>query len=169
MESMGLLKSIRVLVAELDSTVTISDCCTLQERVDETFIRERFSLFLYGFFSIAALLLASLGLYGVMAYAVNLRQREIGIRIALGADRANVLGLILKKGCLMAGIGIGIGILGALSVIHVMSSMLYQVKPFDPATFMIVPLLLITVALLACWIPARRAAKTDPMEALRYE
>jgi putative ABC transport system permease protein len=166
---MSQVKAIRELSAKLDKTVPISDVRTLQGRINDTIWRERFSLMLNGFFSVTALLLASLGVYGVMAYAVNLRQQEIGIRIALGAQRGNVLGLILKKGCLLAGIGIAIGIFGALAVTRIIEFMLYQVKPLDPVTFAVVPLLLVAVTLLACYIPARRATKVDPMEALRYE
>jgi putative ABC transport system permease protein len=168
-EPLSQVRAIRELVANLDQTVSILDVRTLQGRINDTIWRERFSLLLNGFFSVTALLLASLGVYGVMAYAVNLRQQEIGIRIALGAQRGNVLGLILKKGCLLAGIGIAIGILGALAVTRIIEFMLYQVKPLDPVTFAVVPLLLLAVSLLACYVPARRAAKTDPMEALRYE
>jgi len=168
-EPLSQVKAIRELVANLDKTVPISDVRTLQGRINDTIWRERFSLMLNGFFSVTALLLASLGVYGVMAYAVNLRQQEIGIRIALGAQRGNVLGLILKRGCLLAGIGIAIGIFGALAVTRIIDFMLYQVKPLDPVTFAVVPLLLLAVSLLACYVPARRATKIDPMEALRYE
>jgi putative ABC transport system permease protein len=168
-EPLSQVRAIRELVANLDQTVSILDVRTLQGRINDTIWRERFSLLLNGFFSVTALLLASLGVYGVMAYAVNLRQQEIGIRIALGAQRGNVLGLILKKGCLLAGIGIAIGILGALAVTRIIEFLLYRVKPLDPVTFAVVPLLLLAVSLLACYVPARRAAKTDPMEALRYE
>jgi len=168
-EPLSQVKAIRELVANLDKTVSISDVRTLQGRINDTIWRERFSLMLNGFFSVTALLLASLGVYGVMAYAVNLRQQEIGIRIALGAQRGNVLGLILKRGCLLAGIGIAIGIFGALAVTRIIDFMLYQVKPLDPVTFAVVPLLLLAITLLACYVPARRATKTDPMEALRYE
>ncbi len=163
------VKAIRELVANLDKTISIEDVRTLQQRINDTIWRERFSLLLNGFFSVTALLLASLGVYGVMAYAVNLRQQEIGIRIAVGAQRGNVLVLILKRGCLLAGIGIAIGIFGALAVTRIIDFMLYQVKPLDPVTFAAVPLLLLAITLLACYVPARRAAKIDPMEALRYE
>lgn len=163
------VRAIRELVANLDQTVSILDVRTLQARINDTIWRERFSLMLNGFFSVTALLLAALGVYGVMAYAVNLRQQEIGIRIALGAQRGNVLGLILKKGCLLAGLGIAIGLLGALAVTRILAFMLYQVTPLDPVTFTVVPLLLLAVSLLACYVPARRATRIDPMEALRYE
>jgi putative ABC transport system permease protein len=163
------VRAIRGLVANLDKTISIYDARTLQARINDTIWRERLSLMLNGFFSVTALLLAALGVYGVMAYAVNLRQQEIGIRIALGAQPGNVLALILKKGCLLAGIGIAIGLLGALAVTRILEFMLYQVKPLDPVTFAVVPLLLLAVSLLACYVPARRASKIDPMEALRYE
>jgi len=168
-EPLSQVKAIRERVANLDKTVSILDVRTLQGRINDTIWQERFSLTLCGFFSVTALLLALLGVYGVMAYAVNLRQQEIGIRIALGAQRGNVLGLILKKGCLLAGIGIAIGLLGALAVTRIIEFMLYQVKPLDPVTFTVVPLLLLAVSLLACYVPARRATKIDPMVALRYE
>lgn len=168
-EPANLIKSIRNVVAGLDETVTVYDVRTLQERISDTFTRERFSLSLYSLFSVVALSLASFGVYGVMAYAVSTRQQEIGIRIAPGAQRTNVLRLILKRGCLLAGIGTVIGVLGALAVSHVMGAMLYEVEPFDPMTFAMVPLLLIVVTLLACYVLARRATKIDPMEALRHE
>ena len=168
-EPVSLTKSIRDVVARLDETVTIFDVRTLQERIGDTFTRERFSLSLYSLLSVVALLLASFGVYGVVAYAVNTRQQEIGIRFTLGAQRRDVLAMILKKGCLLAGAGTAIGILAAMAVTRLMASMLYQVTPFDPMTFAMVPLLLIAVALLACFVPARRATKIDPMKALRYE
>jgi len=168
-EPLNQVRAIRELVANLDKTISIFDARTLQARINDTIWRERFSLMLNVFFSVTALLLASLGVYGVMAYAVNLRQQEIGIRIALGAQSGNVLGLILKKGCLLAGLGIAIGLLGALAVTRILEFMLYQVTPLDPVTFTVVPLLLLAVSLLACYVPARRVTKIDPMEALRYE
>jgi len=168
-EPLSLMPLIREITSNLDRTVTISDIRTLQGRISETLTRERFSLSLYSLFSVVALLLASMGVYGVMAYTVSLRQQEIGIRIALGAQRGNVLTLILKKGCLLAGIGTAIGILAAMAVTRLMDSLLYQVKSVDTITFTMVSLLLIVITLLACYVPARRAAKISPMEALRYE
>ncbi len=165
----SLMPSIRKALAQMDNTVTISDIYTLKERISGVMSHERFLLILNGLFSAASLLLASLGVYGVMAYAVSLRRQEIGIRIALGATRNTVLGLVLKKGVFLAGIGSIIGILGAWGVTRVMDSILYQINPLDPVTFSIVPTSLISITLLACYLPARRATKIDPMEALRYE
>jgi ABC-type antimicrobial peptide transport system permease subunit len=115
------------------------------------------------------LLLAVCGIYGVLAYAVTQRQREIGIRMALGAQRRNVLSLVLGQGMKLALAGAAIGIVGALALTHVIRSLLYGITPTDPLTFAGVALLLIGAALLACWLPARRAAKVHPMEALRCE
>ena len=117
----------------------------------------------------AALLLAAVGIYGVMAYAVGQRTREIGIRMALGARRSDVLALFLRRGMRLAVIGAGLGVAGALAAAPVLSSLLIGVTAGDPLTYLVVVLSLAGVALLACWLPARRAAGVDPMEALRYE
>jgi ABC-type antimicrobial peptide transport system permease subunit len=129
----------------------------------------RFNLILVGFFAAAALLLAVVGLYGVMAYAVTRRTREIGIRIALGATPAKILSLVLKQGARVTAVGVVIGVVGSFLLTRAIRSLLFGLSPTDPLTFAAVALLLIAVALLACWVPARRAAKVDPMVALRYE
>jgi putative ABC transport system permease protein len=114
-------------------------------------------------------LLAAVGLYGVLAYTVRQRAREIGIRAALGAQRADVIGLVLRQGMTLTGIGMLIGLAGAFALTQLIRKLLFGVAPTDPLTFATIPLLLAAVALLACWVPARRAANVDPMEALRYE
>jgi ABC-type antimicrobial peptide transport system permease subunit len=124
---------------------------------------------LSGLFGSLALLLSCVGLYGLLSYETARRRREIGIRMALGAERADVLRMVISQGLKLAMIGVVIGIAGALALTRFLSSLLYGVKPTDPLTFIAVSLILIAVAMLACYIPARRAAKVDPMVALRYE
>ena len=130
---------------------------------------QRFSMTLLAVFAGLALVLASIGIYGVLSYLVGQRTREIGIRIALGAARRDVLRMILTDGAWMTFIGIGIGIGAALGLTRLMSSMLFGVKPTDAATFLCVVLTLCLIAMVACYIPARRAMKIDPLIALRDE
>jgi putative ABC transport system permease protein len=124
---------------------------------------------LFGAFAAIALVLAAVGVYGVISYSVSQRTQEIGVRVALGAQRGDVLRLIVGHGALLGGIGIAIGLLGALGVTRFLRTILFGVSPFDPASFLGVALMLTTIALLASYIPARRAARVDPVEALRYE
>ena len=116
-----------------------------------------------------SLLLAACGIYGVLAYAVTQRQREIGVRMALGAQKRNVLSLVLGHGLRLAVLGVALGLMAALALTRVIQSLLYDVRPTDPVTFAVVSAVLIVVALLACWLPARRATLIHPMEALRDE
>ena len=129
----------------------------------------KFNLTLIGFFSMAALLLATAGVFGVMAYSVSRRTREFGLRIALGATSGKVLRMVLGQGMRTILVGVAIGILGSFALTQAVSSLLFGVTATDPLTFAAVTFLLIAVALLACYLPARRATKVDPMEALRYE
>jgi putative ABC transport system permease protein len=122
-----------------------------------------------GLFALTALLLAGLGIYGVISYIVTARTHEIGIRIALGAERSNILRMVLRQGVGLAIAGAALGLVGALIVSHLMAGLLYGVRPTDPVTFAGVALLLIGVAVLACYIPARRAFRVDPLVALRHE
>jgi putative ABC transport system permease protein len=131
--------------------------------------RARFNTLLLGLFAILATLLAAVGIFGVMNYAVTLRTREIGLRMALGAQPAEVLGLVLKQGAVLTLIGIVIGLAGALLLTRLLSSLLVGVDATDPLTLAAIVILLAAVSIIACYIPARRATRVDPMVALRYE
>jgi ABC-type antimicrobial peptide transport system permease subunit len=137
--------------------------------VKDSLTQSRFSMLLLSAFGALALILASIGIYGVISYSVGQRTREIGVRMAVGAQRRNVLGLVLGQGARLAGLGIAIGLVAAIGVTRLMASLLFGVAPRDPLTFFAVPVLLMAIALLACYIPARRAMRVDPMVALRSE
>jgi len=142
---------------------------TLHAQVDGATSRERLLLRLASGFGAIALLLAAVGLYGMLAYAVQRRTREIGVRLALGASRRDVMRLIAGQGMKLVLAGVGVGLLAAFALTRLMSRLLYGITATDPLAFIVVSILLIVVALVACWIPARRATKIDPMVALRFE
>jgi putative ABC transport system permease protein len=154
-------------VRELDRDLPVAKVTTLAALIDDSVAGPRFSIFLLGAFGTLALLLAFFGMYGVISYSVTQRTREIGIRMALGAQPRTVLGMVLGQGARLAGLGIAIGLVTALGVSRMMANLLYGVKPTDASTFAVVSLLLATVALLACYLPARRATRVDPTAALR--
>ena len=139
----------------------------MDEILDASLASRRFSANLVAGFAGGALLLASIGIYGLLAYMVGQRSREIGLRLALGAQRADVLRLVLGKAVVLAGLGIVAGMVVSASTASMMTSLLYGVRPHDPAVFLIVPLLLFAITVLASYLPARRATKVDPMIALR--
>jgi len=161
--------SIKTQVFDLDPDLPVSDVATMRGILSGNLTFFRFITILPGVFASLALLLAATGLYGIIAYSVSQRTHEIGIRMALGASSGDVLKMVLRQGLKLVLIGVAIGLAGAFVLTRVISSFLYNVSPTDPLTFVCVSLLLAGVALLASYIPARRAARIDPMVALRYE
>jgi putative ABC transport system permease protein len=165
----NLITAIRQQIRAVDSDVVINQIATLEQDMSDSIARPRFHTGLIGLFAIAALLLAAIGVYGVISYSVSQRTNEFGIRAALGARPADVLRLILAKGAKMALIGVGIGTIAALGLTRLMADLLFGIRPTDPVTFLAVAMLLCGVALMACYLPARRAMHIDPNVALRYE
>jgi putative ABC transport system permease protein len=166
---LSLVATIRKQVGAINSGVPIYSVRTMSDIVSESLARPRFNMVLLAIFAIVSLMMAGAGIYGVLSYSVAQRTHEIGIRLAIGAQKQDVLKLVVGQGFRFTLIGLGIGIVGAFLLTSFLSSLLYGVKPTDPLTFIAVSLILIAVALLACYIPARRATRVDPMVALRYE
>ncbi len=164
-----MLAAMRRQISQLDPALPIFGINTMKEIRDRNIAPDRLNLGLLGGFAVLALVLAVSGLYGLLSYTVAQRQREIGVRMALGAQRFDVLNLVVGQGMRWILAGVGIGLLGAFALTRVLASALFMVKPADPLTFVTVTLSLCVVALLACYIPARRATKVDPMVALRFE
>jgi putative ABC transport system permease protein len=161
--------SARSAIYSIDPDVPIAKVATLETLLDASMTQSRFTMLLLGAFGILALVLASVGIYGVISYAVAQRTREFGIRLALGAQPANVFGLILVHGVRVVGCGILLGLAAAAVLTRLLTSLLFGVQPTDPLTFVAMPMLLMGVALAACYVPARRAMRVDPMVALRHE
>ena len=160
---------IQRVVQELDPELAVSDILTMDQVIGKSTLEHRFEATLLVAFAVLSLALAAVGLFGVLSYIVAQRTQEIGIRVALGAQKSDVLRLVVGQGMMPASIGMGLGIIAALGITRLLSSLLYGVKPTDPLTFASVLLILAGVAALATYLPARRAAKVDPMVALRYE
>jgi predicted permease len=168
-DSLDLASAVRRELNNLDSSVPVSGVRSMNEVLETAQSRPRFLTLLLTIFSSVALALALVGIYGVLSYLVARRSREFGLRMALGAPRQHVLALVLKQGATLALAGVFFGLLAALGLTRLMSSVLYGVHATDPITFILMPLALAAVAMLASYVPARRATKVDPMVALRYE
>jgi ABC-type antimicrobial peptide transport system permease subunit len=156
-------------LSRIEPAATIDNVETMSQRIDGTLSPRRLNLVLFGLFSLLALVLAAVGLYGVVAYAAGQRTREFGIRMALGARDADVLWLVLGQGLKLALFGAAIGMAAALALTRLLTKLLFGVEPTDPPTLIAVAVLLACVATLACWLPARRATRITPIEALRIE
>ena len=168
-DPLALAPRIRTLVSEIDKTQVPDAVMTLEQALADSIAPRRLNLFLLGMFAIAALVLAVIGIYGVMAYSVTQRMHEIGIRIALGARRADVIRMIVRQGMSVTLVAVGVGLTGALALSRVIEGLLYGVQPRDPLTFVVAAVALTATAVVACWVPALRAARADPTIALRYE
>lgn len=168
-DPLRLAEAVKNQVWAIDSNQPVADVYSMDQRMADSFAQRRFNMLLFGVFAALALLLASVGIYGVLAYTVTQRMREIGIRIALGASARNVAGLVLRQGLWLALGGVLIGGGAAFTLTRWMRSLIFEVSPTDPLTFSAVSALLVTIALAASYIPARRAVRVDPVQSLRFE
>ena len=159
----------REQVQSIDRNLAFIAVNTIGELLDQGLWAPRMGAMLLGVFGLLALLLATVGIYGVLSYSVSQRTQEVGIRMALGATSRTVLGLVVGQGMLLVAIGVGIGLAGSLGLARLLASLLFGVNTSDPATFALVSLVLAAAAFVATYIPARRATKVDPITALRYE
>jgi ABC-type antimicrobial peptide transport system permease subunit len=165
----SLTVAVQRALQSLDARGVVFNVRPFEDFVGDSVTPRRFNLWLLGAFAVLAVVLALAGIYGTMSYAVAQRTREVGIRVALGAQGGDVLKLVVGEGMKLIVVGIGVGLLGAFLLTRWMKSLLFAVSASDPLTFVVITLLLMIVALFACWLPARRATKVDPLVALRYE
>jgi putative ABC transport system permease protein len=168
-EPAAIAVAVRAVVKEIDPGQPVDEVTTLRQILARKVSERNFAMILLSLFAGVAVVLSAAGIYGVMAYAVTQRTHEIGVRMALGAARREVLALVIRRGMRFALLGVAAGLAGAIATTHLLKSLLYEITPTDPLTAVVVTLLLTGVALLACYIPARRAARVDPMVALRCE
>ncbi len=169
LDPLSLAEPAKAVIRSLDPNLPVYEIKTMENAIDATFAPKRFSMLLLGIFAALALVLAAVGLYGVIAYSVAGRTREIGVRMALGAKRLEIFGMVLREGMLLSVLGALLGIGTALGLSQLLAGFLYGVTPKDPATFIVVPAVLVLVSLAACAAPARSATRIDPMNVLRYE
>jgi len=168
-EPTALVSSVRNQIRVLDPAMAVYNIQTMQEHLRDAFFLPRLAATLFGVFGAIGLILAVVGLYGVMSYSVSRRTREIGIRMALGAQARQVQHLIVRQGLVLTAIAVAIGLPAAFALAKLFTSVLYGIHNDDPATFAVVPVFLTLIALMACWLPARRAARVDPQIVLRCE
>jgi putative ABC transport system permease protein len=168
-EPLSLVGGVKNQIQTIDKDLPVGEWKTMQQVLSESNSGRRFNLVLLTAFAAVALILAIVGIYGVMSYAVTQRSHEIGIRMAIGAQSRDVFRMVVGEGMILALIGIGFGLVGAFALTRLMTTMLFAVEPTDPATFITIAVLLTGVTLVACYIPGRRATKVDPLIALRYE
>jgi putative ABC transport system permease protein len=159
----------RAVLGQVDRDQPISDVRSMEERIGRSLASRRLNTVLLGVFAALALALAAIGIYGIVAYSVTERTHEIGVRLALGAQRRDVIAMVVGQGMTMTAAGTVVGVAAALILTRLMSTLLFGVSAADPATFLAIPCLLLAVALVACYVPARRATRVDPLQALRSE
>src|ERR1700731_5028556 len=165
-----MLNAVRKEIWSTDRSVAVTLTGTLEGYISQfSYAGPRFGFFLLGIFAVIGLVLVTIGVYSVLAYTTARRTHEIGIRMALGAERGDVLKLVINMGLRLVILGVGIGAVASLGVARVIATQLWGVSPYDPATLVAVPILLLLTGLVACWLPARRAARVNPLVALRYE
>jgi putative ABC transport system permease protein len=169
LEQAALLAAARQAAQKIDPNLPLIEPLSMEKRLEQTLVTRRLILSLFSLFAVVAFVLAIIGLYGVMAYSVTQRRQELGIRMALGATAADTLRLIVGQGMRLVTLGVAVGVIGALVVSRLLTTLLFGVSAVDAPTFVGVALSLLLIALVACWIPARRATKVDPLIALRSE
>ena len=165
----GLLSAVRKAVWSVNASLPLASVQTMQEIYGKSLARTSFTLAMLGIAAAMALVLGIVGIYGVISYAVSQRRREIGIRLALGAQQSELKGMFVRSGLALAGTGVSIGLVAAAGLMRLMKSLLFGISPLDPLTYVTVPLVLAGAAVLASYLPARRAAAMDPVEALKAE
>jgi putative ABC transport system permease protein len=165
----GWIEEVRRAVWAVDPDQPLYNVVTMEQALSDSISKQRFAMLMLGLFAAMAVILSMVGIYGIMSYSVTQRTHEIGVRVALGAKAHDVVRMIVRQGIVLIVIGITTGLAGSFALTRIMASLLYEVKPIDPFVFSTTALMLALVALFACYIPARRATKVDPLVALRYE